>query len=69
MFRWLVSRADPLARTEGALLAPLAIGRTASGGYLDRKEPPAAGAIGLSRTCFAILAGWTVTVRTRSRRV
>ena len=70
MFRWLVRRADPSARTEGALLAPLAIGRTASGGYLDRKGLPAAGAIslGVSLTGLAILAGWSFSARRRSRR-
>ena len=70
MFRWLVRRAGPSTRSEGALLEPLAIGRDASGGYLDRKGLPAAGTIslGVSLTGLAILAGWAVSARTKSRR-
>ncbi len=70
MFRWLVRRAGPSAHTEGALLEPLAAGRTASGGYLKRKKLPAAGTIslGVSVAGLAILTGWAVAARKKSYR-
>lgn len=44
-FRRLVANAGPAPRTDGALLQPVAAGREASGGHLDRKHLPGAGEI------------------------
>ncbi len=71
VFRWLVGRARPAPRTAGAVLEPLPIGRTASGGHLDRKRLPAAGTIslGIALAGFTVAAGLTLSAATRSRRV
>jgi short-subunit dehydrogenase len=53
VFRFLLARAKPDDRTDGALLEPLAQGTAASGGWLARKHLPPAGQI--SRLC--VLAG------------
>ena len=53
VFRWLVDRANPAQRSNGALMAPLAVGREASGGALARKGLPTAGAI----SSTAVIAG------------
>jgi short-subunit dehydrogenase len=42
IFRFLLSRANRAARSEGTLLAPAEVGATASGGWLARKRLPPA---------------------------
>jgi len=71
VFRFLISRAGPEERTEGALLQPLARGTTASGGWLARKRLPPAGQI--TRLCVIVgMAGLAAvglsTWRSRRRR-
>ena len=71
VFRFLISRAGPEERTEGALLQPLARGTTASGGWLARKRLPPAGQI--TRRCVIVgMAGLAAvglsTWRSRRRR-
>lgn len=67
-FRRLVANAGPAPRTAGALLRPVAAGREASGGYLDRKHLPGAGEISKA----ALVLGGTVLalalVMRRNRR-
>jgi short-subunit dehydrogenase len=57
-FRFLLSRAKPAPRSRGALLAPVAAGTTASGGWLVRKRLPPAdqlSRIGLGVAAFALV--------------
>ncbi|WP_309242852.1 SDR family NAD(P)-dependent oxidoreductase [Lichenibacterium dinghuense] len=55
-FRWLLRRAGPAPKTEGALRAPIAAGTTASGGALARKGLPSAGPISLGLAVGGVLA-------------
>ncbi len=69
LFRWLVRRAGPAPRTEGALLAPIPAGSTASGGALARKGLPSAGPIslGVAAAGLALLAGAVLAAERRRR--
>ncbi|MDX7953896.1 SDR family NAD(P)-dependent oxidoreductase, partial [Lichenihabitans sp. Uapishka_5] len=70
IFRKLVTSAGVAAKTEGALLSPLAAGRSASGGYLERKGLPSAGAIsstGLLLAGLGLAIGSAVLVRRQKR--
>lgn len=72
-FRKLVDSADAAPKTQGAVMYPLPIGRSASGGYLDRKNLPTAGRIstgmlvgGLGLVAgLTLLAGWSRQTRAR----
>ncbi|RYC29037.1 SDR family NAD(P)-dependent oxidoreductase [Lichenibacterium minor] len=68
LFRWLVRRAGPAPRTEGALRAPIPAGTTASGGALARKGLPSAGPIslGLAVAGLAVLAGAVLAAERRA---
>jgi hypothetical protein len=68
-FRFLLSRAKPAPRSRGALLAPVAAGTTASGGWLARKRLPPAdqlSRIGLGVAAFALVG--LVMTRAAGRR-
>ena len=68
LFRWLLRRAGPAPKTEGALRAPIPAGTTASGGALARKGLPSAGPIslGIAVGGLVLLAG-AVLARERRR--
>ena len=70
VFRWLVRRAGPAQRSEGALLTPLAAGREASGGALARKGLPPAGTISAAALVVGagIATGLLISAGTARRR-
>ena len=69
LFRWLLRRAGPTPRTEGALRAPIPASSTASGGALARKGLPSAGPIslGVGVAGLALLAGAVLATERRRR--
>jgi short-subunit dehydrogenase len=59
---------DPGPSTDGAVMHPIPLGRTASGGYLDRKGMPSAGQISKGLGIAAVTGGLVLAGLALSRR-